>query len=227
MNTLKQNILKASNTVLRFLFFIVIVRPLVKIVIGLRYHSPINLPKNGKAIVVANHNSHLDTMVLISMMPLRLLSKIQPVAAADYFTKNRWVKWFALKIIGILPIVRNKMDGKSDNPIELCKEALEHGKILIFFPEGSRGEPEKMSELKYGITKLAKECPEVSIYPVYLHGLGKVMPKGDAVLVPFFCDIAFSEPMSFQQYQADFFEVLKASFEQMHDSIKYPDWGYE
>lgn len=227
MKSLKQKIIHKCNQFLRLLFFVLIIRPLVKIVIGLRYHSPIQLPKKGGSVIVANHNSHLDTMVLISMMPLKLLPKVQPVAAADYFTKNPLIKWFALNIIGILAIERNKASGEKVDPIGLCKQALAEDKILIFFPEGSRGEPEKMSELKYGIAKLAKQCPEVEIYPVYLHGLGKVMPKGDAVLVPFFCDIVFSESMSYQQYQDDFFDALKLQFQQMHDSIQYPEWGYE
>ncbi len=212
------------NSMLRLCFFVIIVRPLVKIVIGLRYHSPIRLPEKGRAIIVANHNSHLDTMVLVSMMPLRLLSKVQPVAAADYFTTNPLIKWFALNIIGILPIHRDKNAAKATNPIDLCQEALEQGKILIFFPEGSRGEPEEMSELKYGISKLAQACPDVSVYPVYLHGLGKVMPKGDPVLVPFFCDISFAQPFSYSQHKVEFFNQLKSTFSELQHAIQYPEW---
>lgn len=176
------------NRALRWLFFAIIIKPIVKLVIGLRYQNKPILPEDGPALIIANHNSHLDTMVLISLLPLKVLHKVQPVAAADYFLKNKFIAWFALNIIGILPIERQS-ERQTRSPVEQCAEALQQGKILIFFPEGSRGQPETMSELKYGVVKLAEKCPQVPLYPIYMHGLGKSLPKGDALLVPFFCDV--------------------------------------
>lgn len=211
------------NLALRWLFFAVIIKPIVKVVIGLRYQNKPILPQDGPAILIANHNSHLDTMVLISLLPLKILHKVQPVAAADYFLKSKFMAWFALNIIGILPIERQSKD-KKVNPIEQCAEALEQGKILIFFPEGSRGEPEKMTDLKYGVVKLAEKCPKVPLYPIYMHGLGKTLPKGDALFVPFFCDVVFSEPMTYEAHSEDFYENVKARFATLQDSIKLPKW---
>ena len=215
--------MKYINLALRWLFFAVIIKPIVKIVIGLRYQNTPILPKDGPAILIANHNSHLDTMVLISLLPLNILHKVQPVAAADYFLKNKFMAWFALNIIGILPIERQSKD-KSVNPIEQCGKALDSGKILIFFPEGSRGEPEKMTDLKYGVVKLAERCPKVPLYPIYMHGLGKTLPKGDALFVPFFCDVVFSEPLSYGAQCDDFYETVKARFVGMQESVKLPKW---
>ena len=200
-----------------------IIKPIVKIVIGLRYQNTPILPKDGPALLIANHNSHLDTMVLISLLPPNILHKVQPVAAADYFLKNKFMAWFALNIIGILPIERQGKD-KSVNPIEQCAKALDSGKILIFFPEGSRGEPEKMTDLKYGVVKLAERCPNVPLYPIYMHGLGKTLPKGDALFVPFFCDVVFSEPLSYEAQGDDFYETVKARFVGMQESVKLPKW---
>ncbi|RDX38433.1 1-acyl-sn-glycerol-3-phosphate acyltransferase [Kangiella sp. HD9-110m-PIT-SAG07] len=215
--------MKYINLALRWLFFAVIIKPIVKIVIGLRYQNQPILPKGGPAILIANHNSHLDTMVLISLLPLKILHKVQPVAAADYFLKNKFMAWFALNIIGILPIERQGKD-KTADPVGQCAAALGMGKILIFFPEGSRGEPEKMTDLKYGVVKLAERCPTVPLYPIYMHGLGKALPKGDALFVPFFCDVVFSEPMTYEANGENFYDNVKVRFAELQDSIKLPKW---
>ena len=92
--------------VMRSLFFLLIVRPLIMVVIGLNIRRWDELPKRGPAIIVASHNSHLDTLVLMSLFPLQLLPKLRPVAAADHFLRSRLLAWFTLNIIGIIPIER-------------------------------------------------------------------------------------------------------------------------
>jgi 1-acyl-sn-glycerol-3-phosphate acyltransferase len=95
---------------------------------------------------VANHNSHLDTVVLMTLVPPRLLARLRPVAAADYFLRNRFVAWFALNVMHILPIRRGAA-GRAD-PLADLSEALDAGDILILFPEGTRGEPERLGAFK-------------------------------------------------------------------------------
>lgn len=160
------------------------------------------------AIVVANHNSHLDTMVLISMFPISRLRKIHPVAAEDYFLKNKWLAWFALKIIGIIPLERHRKSAKHD-PLAACAEAIDRGDILLLFPEGSRGEPEQLAAFKSGIAHLAKRFPEVPIIPVFMQGLGKAMPRGEWLLVPVICDVVVGEPMYCTTSRQEFMERLE------------------
>ncbi len=178
----------------KLLFFALIVRPLVFLVMGLLIHQRERLPQHGPCILAANHNSHLDTMVLMSLFPLRMLPRVRPVAAADYFLRNRWIAWFALRVIGIVPIARGGTVSR-ESLFDGCREALAHGDILILFPEGTRGEPEKMSTLKKGIYYLAAGAPGVPVVPVFMHGLGKALPKGEALLVPFNAEVAIGEPL--------------------------------
>jgi 1-acyl-sn-glycerol-3-phosphate acyltransferase len=191
---------------LRLVFFALIARPIALIVLGLNLRHRERLPLNGPAIIAANHNSHLDTLVLLSLFPLKMLPRLRPVAAADYFTVNPLLAWFSLNVIGILPIKREAKGGA--DPLKPCEIALECGEILVLFPEGSRGEPEVMGRFKRGIAVLAARRPDVPVTPIFLHGLGKALPKDDPILVPFFCDVFVGESMFGNPEQAVFITEL-------------------
>ncbi|MGI9301227.1 MAG: lysophospholipid acyltransferase family protein, partial [Gammaproteobacteria bacterium] len=196
---------------LRLLFFAVIVRAVVLIVLGLNVRHRERLPASGPAVVVANHNSHLDTMVMMTLLPLRLLPKVRPVAAMDYFLGNgKALAWFALNIIGILPLAR-KRKSADDDPLAECERALARDEILIFFPEGSRGEPERLSEFKTGVARLAERKPKVAVTPVFMHGLGKSLPRGEALLVPFFCDVFVGERLQWRGNVDEYMRELEAT----------------
>lgn len=183
------------NTFFRFIFFSIIVRTVTLFVLGMNVRNRIKIPLDGPAVIVANHNSHLDTLVLMSLIPLCKLKDVQAVAAADYFLKNRFLSWFSMNIIGILPIERDNI-GRTGHPLAPCIEALKNKKVLIFFPEGSRGSPEQLACFKSGISLLIEEMPNVPVTPIFLHGLGKALPKGESLLVPFFCDVFVGDPIS-------------------------------
>lgn len=199
---------------LRLLFFLIIIKPLAILVLGLNIRRHELLPASGPAIVVANHNSHLDTLVLMSLFPLQLIAKVHPVAAADYFLRNRWLSWFARNVIGIIPLER-KPSAKGAQVLAPVTEALARGDILILFPEGSRGEPEKMSKFKNGIAHLLSEQTTVAVTPVFFYGLGKSLPKGELFLVPFFVDVFVGEPLAWNGARQAFMEALESSMQQL------------
>lgn len=208
---------------LRYLFFLAIVRPIVFLVMGLNVRNRAGLGQASPSIIVANHNSHLDTLVLLSLFPLRELYRVRPVAAEDYFLRTKWLAWFALRIIGIIPLNRGAKGGKSD-PLALCSEALARGETLIIFPEGSRGEPGVLSQFKTGVAHLAKRHPEVPVLPVFMRGLGRALPKGEWVLVPVICDIWVGETFQWPGTKQGFMDELETHMATLGSQSRSSVW---
>ncbi|MFN3750146.1 MAG: lysophospholipid acyltransferase family protein [Thiobacillus sp.] len=207
---------------LQALFFLLVVRPFLALVLGVNLRHAGRLPQTGPAILAANHNSHLDTLLLMSLYPLAKLSRVRPVAAADYFLKNRFIAWFALNLMHILPLSRRPKPG--EKPLAHIEAALSAGDILILFSEGSRGEPEKRSALKSGIAHLMEDAPTVPVVPIYLRGLGKVLPRGDWLPVPFFADGWVGEPLTWQGDRAATMRLLEARFAELEREGRAPAW---
>jgi 1-acyl-sn-glycerol-3-phosphate acyltransferase len=180
---------------LRYIWHFLVVRPLVFGLLRLRVRHHQRLPAAGPAVVVANHNSHLDTLALTTQFPLKALPAIRPVAAADYFLRGRLLAWFATRIMGVIAIRRNGPARIDDDPLRDCSSALRRGEILIFYPEGTRGEPEQLGPFKMGLAHLMKQHPEVPVYPIFLQGFGRVLPKGSWMLRPYACRAVVGPPL--------------------------------
>jgi 1-acyl-sn-glycerol-3-phosphate acyltransferase len=250
---------------LRWLFFWLVVRPLVLVGLGLNVRHRERLPAGGPAILVANHNSHLDTLVLMTLLPSRLLPRVRPVAAADYFLRNRLLAWFTQRILGIIPIERRPAAARppaAPAPESVATEgavktsaatditaaagaaapspaapppdrdaalagvaaALARGDVVILFPEGTRGEPERLSELKSGVARLAERFPQVPVIPVFLHGLGKALPRGSVLPVPFFCDVFVGEPVPWSGDRKRYVEELRRRLQELAAEGQLAAW---
>ena len=214
--------LKAGQAVLRWLFMLFVAYPMVLLGLGLRVRHRERLPARGPAIVVANHNSHLDFMVLLALFPFLSVPRVRPAAAADYFCKVKWFEWLARNFVGILPIVRGGAQQGESDPLEECYRALEAGQILLIFPEGTRGQPEQLAELKPGIWHLAQRFPDVPIVPVFMHGLGRALPRGQTVPVPFQVKVAVGHPVPLLPDKYAFMASLRGHFEHLRGKVAPP-----
>jgi 1-acyl-sn-glycerol-3-phosphate acyltransferase len=211
------------NNFLRAAFFLLIVRPVLFVFIGANVRGREKLPKAGPAIVVANHNSHLDTLTIMAMYPLRDLPRLRPVAAMDYFLRTKIKAWFATHIIGIIPLVRSGRD-HGESPLAGCEKALDRGDILILFPEGSRGEPERLSEFKRGVAHLVRSRPTTPVYPLFMYGLGKALPKDAVLLVPFNCDIVVGDKIAWSGDMNSFMTALQTQMAELASQIHMAPW---
>lgn len=187
---------------------ILLLRPLLWLLLGLSIGGRGNLPVAGPAIVAANHNSHLDIWLLLAAFSNRTLRQVVPVAAADYFLATRVLRFLSLTFMGVLPLDRT---AKRGDPLAAARAALQEGKILIVFPEGTRGRPEELGALKSGITKLARDA-RAPIVPVYLQGAGRILPKGARIPVPFTCTMLVGPPIAPSADRAQTLAALSGAF---------------
>ncbi len=179
----------------RTLLFAFIVKPFIYIVLGFNVEGYENLPQKGPAILVANHNSHVDTLLLLSLFSSSYVSKVHPAAAADYFCNGK-IKSFIFKtLIGIIPLMRKVTRENKDNIFSGIYEVLNRGEIVVLYPEGTRGNDDTIQNFKHGIGHIAKDNPDVPIVPIYINGPDKILPKPELILVPFISDIYISEPL--------------------------------
>lgn len=153
------------------------------------------MPKQGAFILVANHSSHLDTAAILSLFSWRQLAKVRPIAAADYFEKSHIRSWLSHTFFNILSIERCHIS-RGCNPIDKLKIALDQGETLIIFPEGTRSKNGEIGPFHAGIVHLIKDYPHLPVIPVYLSNMYRALPKGEFILIPFFCEARIGSPVS-------------------------------
>ena len=168
------------------------VMPLFLKFIGVKITPIKPLQPNMQYIIVANHNSHIDTMALMSSIPLKDLNRTHPVAAATYFGKNNWLAVLSKLFVNTILIKRSEEGGES-TALDVLGKFLAKGHSLIIFPEGSRGEPEKMQAFRKGIGVLLQRNPHIPYIPVYIQGTGKILPKGERLIVPYDAIVHFGQ----------------------------------
>ena len=213
---------KPGYALLQKIFYGLLVRPVLVILLGLNVRHWNRLAVGGPHLVAANHNSHLDALVLMSLVRLHDIPKVKLVAARDYFCRTKLRAWFSVNIIGVIPIDRH---GESDNPLAPVMTALDQGYTVVIFPEGTRGDPEKRQPLKYGVAKLVETRPGLTVTPVFMYGLGKALPRGESLLVPFMCDINVGERLAWNGGKAEFIAALERSFDDLAREIAPKPWS--
>ncbi len=147
------------------------------------------------AIFAANHSSHLDTTLILSVLPERFRHRAVVGAGADYFfDKKLKAAWWAFSV-GAIPIERTKVTRKSAAQLE---ELLNDNYSVVIFPEGGRTPDGWMQEFRAGAAYLS-ERTNTPVVPIYLGGTRNVWKKGSSRITPNRVSVTFGNPMSLEQ----------------------------
>lgn len=202
------------RNIIQMIFFLFAIKPFMALFIGLRVRGREHLREADPFILIANHSSHLDTMSLLSLFPLTRLRRIRPVAAADYFERNKFVSVLTKTLFNILPIARRKITAET-NPLSRMRDAIEAGDSIIIFPEGTRGSGQELGEFRSGVAHLIEKLPGVPVVPAYLVNMGRSLPKGEFIPVPFSCEIRIGAPRILGGSRQEITKALEAAVREL------------
>lgn len=140
---------------LRFLF---------KIIALSRYkfsiHGVENFPKDGAALLLGNHVSWIDWLIVAISSPRRVSFVME---------RNIYNVWYLKPIFqffGVIPISTKA----SKSAFEAIKEKLNKGKIVVIFPEGAISRNGHLGKFQRGFENITKDST-VPVIPFYIRGL--------------------------------------------------------
>jgi 1-acyl-sn-glycerol-3-phosphate acyltransferase len=179
-------------------------------------------PKPCQRVYFANHTSHLDFVVLWSVLPKGLRKLVRPVAAKDYWNSGLRRR-LAVNVFHAVLVERHASQAAGNtaaqhdpthHSLDALVDALGEKNSLIIFPEGTRGTGEVISPFKSGIYYLWRARPDVEFVPAYLANLNRVLPKGEFLPVPVVSRVVFGPPLQLQP------DMTKETFiDQAHQAV--------
>ncbi|HMG90796.1 MAG TPA: lysophospholipid acyltransferase family protein [Chryseolinea sp.] len=207
-----------QKLILQFIYSLLI-RNFLKLFVGVKFQNARFLLDEKQFIIVANHNSHLDTLTILASLPARIISRVKPVAAQDHFGSTKFKEKLSNYFINTLLIQRKRdKDNIENDPIHRMIKALDDGYSLILFPEGTRGTPEVQQPLKPGIGYVLSERPLVKYVPAFMKGMGKAMPKDDNLIVPHNSSLVYGPPTTVESNDvSDIVKQVELSINELRD----------
>ena len=197
------------------LIHLLVLRPLVKLVFGVHVEGRENLMGLKQFILVANHNSHLDTLLLFHVLPVHQIRHTHPVAAYEYFSRSKVLLWLVTSLLQPVWIVRGDTE---HDPLEGMRKRLGEGRSIIIFPEGTRGRAGELTRFKTGVGRLAEEFPDVPIVPLFLSGPEKALPRERSLAIPLWNNVTVGPPQRFTRTAGSFTRHLEAMVRELADS---------
>ena len=169
---------------------------IARLITGAQGHWKGCAPKAEQRIYFANHQSHLDWVLIWAALPSELRATTRPIAARDYWTGTPFKHWLTREVFNAVYVNRQRTDDQ--DPLEPLQDALRNGDSLVIFPEGTRSNKGEPQPFKSGLFHLAGQFPEAQLIPAWIDNVQRVMPKGEVVPVPILCTVTFGAPLQLQ-----------------------------
>lgn len=186
----------ARHTKLHLRFWLPCLRLVIRLLLWLlgpvRVRGAYRIPRKGGVLVVANHISDMDPIVLQSLCP-RPLHYMAKKELFDIPVIGRLQRAF-----GAFPVNRGAPDRAA---LRLAASLLRDGEGVGIFPEGQISEDGLLQELKPGVALVVKLAPGVPVICCGLNGTDRMMPYRKVVPRPAFhtVEVVWGEPRTFDK----------------------------
>ncbi|MEN6627710.1 MAG: acyl-[ACP]--phospholipid O-acyltransferase [Candidatus Sumerlaeia bacterium] len=155
-----------------------------------------NLPKTGGVLLMCNHVSYIDALLLGTACP----RPVRFIAYSEFF--NTPILGYFLKATRSIPISPDQKPRELIRSLKVASDALKAGDVVCIFPEGQLTRTGQMNPFHRGYELILKEAP-VPVVAVYLDGVwGSIFSfKGQKFFwkkprqTPYPIRIAFGEPL--------------------------------
>lgn len=180
------------------------------------------VPQKGKAIHHPCQPQQPSGHPKLVIFPARrTFMESQTRSSRRLFGKTRFQASISNFFINTLLIRRKGEKDSEHDPIRKMLEAIDAGYSLILFPEGTRGKPEQMGKIKSGIARILSLRPEVKYIPVFMTGMGRSLPKGKMILLPYKASIYYGMPALVKSTDThEILDQITGDFEEMKEKYQ-------
>ena len=132
------------------------------------------LPKSGPYLISSNHQSYIDPVVMVSVLPAEVCRRVFAVGTSEIFGEG-FMRWLArqVKVVVVDP------DANLVPAMRAGAYGLRKGMALILYPEGERSIDGTPKVFKKGAAILSIHM-QVPIVPVAIEGFHDVWPRNKA-----------------------------------------------
>ena len=160
----------------------------------------------GPVIFASNHQSYMDTPVILAALPPRWRYRLAPAMAKEFFDAHFFPKehgrlaWFsnslsyclAALVFNAFPLPQREAGARET--LRYMGELLEVGFSVLIFPEGHHTETGEIGRFRPGIGMMASRL-DVPVVPIRLQGVDRVLHRGWHMARPGKVRAVFGAPM--------------------------------
>jgi 1-acyl-sn-glycerol-3-phosphate acyltransferase len=148
-----------------------------------------HIPREGGAIIAANHVSFLDPLLLPLVVPHRRVMFLTKVKYID----KPFLRWF-LTGAGVIPVATGDPRAVGES-VAAAVEVVRSGRLVGIFPEGTRSPDGRLHRGKTGVARVAFESG-APVIPVGIIGTDLAFPRGARLPRPRSVRILFGPPIT-------------------------------